>query len=221
MKKLTLTLSLVCFALLLTGGQLFGQSKKNKGDIYPPEKPDNFKEMSVQLLKDGWKTDNYTIEEQLTSTAKLKCEVNPTSGDALYLWSQVETKGSNLKDIREKNYITGMTNMTYQVELPFVSQCKMILMQKRASSDQIAVIEKIIHQVSPVVVQNLSKKTMDIYVEKDKAFTVRSVYMIDKSKVYEILVESCVRDAAGYKENAILIEVFKEARNRMAKQSLR
>lgn len=221
MKNLKLTLSVVCVVLLLTGGQLFGQNKKGRGDVMTPVKADNFKEMAAKLSNDGWKTDSYTIEEQLASTAKFKCEINPKIGDALYLWSQVETSGSNLKDVREKNYITGMTNLTYQVELPFVSQCKMIMMQKRASSEQISAIEKIVHQISPMVIQNMSKKTMEIYLEKDKTFTIRSVYMIDKSKVYEILVESCVRDAAGYKENAILIDVFKEALNRMNKQSLR
>ena len=221
MKNLKLTLSLVCAVLLLTGGQLFGQNKKGRGDVMTPVKADNFKDMAAQLTKDGWKTDVYTIEEQLASTAKLKCEINPKLSDALYLWSQVETTGSNLKDTREKNFITGMTNMTYQVELPFISQCKMILMQKRASADQISAMEKIVHQISPMVIQNLSKKTMEIYTEKDKTYTVRAVYMIDKSKVYDILVESCIRDAAGYKENAILIDVFKEALNRMAQQSLR
>lgn len=221
MKNLKLTLSVVCAVLLLTGGQLFGQNKKGRGDVMTPVKADNFKEMAAKLSNDGWKTDSYTIEEQLASTAKFKCEINPKIGDALYLWSQVEASGSNLKDVREKNYITGMTNLTYQVELPFVSQCKMIMIQKRASSEQISAIEKIVHQISPMVIQNMSKKTMEIYLEKDKTFTIRSVYMIDKSKVYEILVESCVRDAAGYKENAILIDVFKEALNRMNKQSLR
>ncbi len=221
MKNLKLTLSVVCAVLLLTGGQLFGQNKKGRGDVMTPVKADNFKEMAAKLSNDGWKTDSYTIEEQLSSTAKLKCELNPKLGDALYLWSQVETSGSNLKDTREKNFITGMTNMTYQVELPFISQCKMILMQKRASADQISAMEKIVHQISPMVIQNLSKKTMEIYTEKDKTYTVRAVYMIDKSKVYDILVESCIRDAAGYKENAILIDVFKEALNRMAQQSLR
>lgn len=221
MKNLKLTLSVVCVVLLLTGGQLFGQNKKGRGDVMTPVKADNFKEMAAKLSNDGWKTDSYTIEEQLASTAKFKCEINPKIGDALYLWSQVETSGSNLKDVREKIYITGMTNLTYQVELPFVSQCKMIMMQKRASSEQISAIEKIVHQISPMVIQNMSKKTMEIYLEKDKTFTIRSVYMIDKSKVYEILVESCIRDAAGYKENAILIDVFKEALNRMNKQSLR
>ena len=221
MKNLKLTLSVVCAVLLLTGGQLFGQNKKGRGDVMTPVKADNFKEMAAKLSNDGWKTDSYTIEEQLSSTAKLKCELNPKLGDALYLWSQVETSGSNLKDTREKNFITGMTNMTYQVELPFISQCKMILMQKRASADQISAMEKIVHQISPMVIHNLSKKTMEIYTEKDKTYTVRAVYMIDKSKVYDILVESCIRDAAGYKENAILIDVFKEALNRMAQQSLR
>lgn len=221
MKNLKLTLSVVCVVLLLAGGQLFGQNKKGRGDVMPPVKADNFKEMAAKLSSDGWKTDSYTIEEQLSSTAKLKCELNPKLGDALYLWSQVETSGSNLKDAKEKNYITGMTNLTYQVELPFVSQCKMIMMQKRASSEQISAIDKIVHQISPMVIQNMSKKTMEIYLEKDKTYTIRSVYMIDKSKVYEMMVESCVRDAAGYKENAILIEVFKEALSRMNKQSLR
>ena len=119
MKNLKLTLSVVCAVLLLTGGQLFGQNKKGRGDVMTPVKADNFKEMAAKLSNDGWKTDSYTIEEQLASTAKFKCEINPKIGDALYLWSQVETSGSNLKDVREKNYITGMTNLTYQVELPF------------------------------------------------------------------------------------------------------
>lgn len=221
MKNLKLTLSVICAVLLLMGSQVYGQNKKVRDDIMLPVKADNFKEISAQLTKEGWKTDSYTIEEQLASTAKLKCEVDPKMGDALYLWAQVETKGSNLKDTKEKNYIAGLTNMTYQVELPFVSQCKMILMQKRVAGEQISAMEKIVHQISPMVIQNLSKKTMEIYLEKDNTYTVRSVYMIDKSKVYDILVESCVRDAAGYKENAILIDVFKEALNRMAKQSLR
>lgn len=91
MKNLKLTLSVVCAVLLLTGGQLFGQNKKGRGDVMTPVKADNFKEMAAKLSNDGWKTDSYTIEEQLASTAKFKCEINPKIGDALYLWSQVET----------------------------------------------------------------------------------------------------------------------------------
>jgi hypothetical protein len=221
MKNLKLTFSLVCVALLLTGGQLFGQSKKGKDGIVTPLKGDNYKEIAAQMSRDGWKTDSYTIEEQLISTAQFKGQVNPKSNDALYLWVQQESSGSNLRDVKEKNYISGVTSLTYHVEVPYLSQCKLILMQKRGSAEQMSALERIILQITPMVVQNLSSKTMEIYQEKDKTYTVRSVYMIDKSKVYDILTESCIRDASGYKDNAILIEVFKEALNRMAKQSLR
>ena len=221
MKIVKLWFSVICAFLLLVAGQVFGQGRIDKGAVMLPAKGDDFKSIAAGLVKEGWKTDNYTIEEQLVSTAKLKGELNSSSHDALYLWVQEESTGSNLQDVKQKNYITGVTHLTYYVELPFISQCRLILMQKKGTAEQIAAMEKIIVHVSPMVVQNLSRKSMEIYRERDGQFTVRTVYLLDKSKVYEILSGECIRNAEVNKENAILLENFKEAVNRMAKQSLR
>jgi hypothetical protein len=82
-------------------------------------------------------------------------------------------------------------------------------------------MEKIVRQMSPMVVQNMCRKSMEFYREKDNVITIRSVYMIDKTKAYDYLCEACVKDASGNKDNAILVDVFKEAVKRMAKQSVR
>ena len=220
MKTLRLTLSIVCASLLLISGQVFGQSKTDKSNIMPPVKADNFKEIASQLSKDGWKTASYTIEEQLVSTAKLKGEMSAVTHDALYLWVMEENTAANMADAKEIINIHAVDKLTYQVALSFLSQCQIVLIQK-GLSERMRDMNQIVNQIAPMVVQNNIHKSMEIYLEKDKTYTVRTVYMIDKSKVYDILVESCVRDAAGYKENAILVDVFKEALNRMAKQSLR
>lgn len=221
MKNLKLMLAVLCTGVLLSGGQLFGQNKKGKEDIMYPVKADNYKEIANQLTNEGWKTDLYSIEEQLASTAKLKGEVNPKSYDALYLWVQLENSGSNMKDVREKNYISGVNSLTYKVELPYLSQCQLLLIQRGGSADQLKTLEKITRKMTSMVVQNLGNRSMEIYLEKDKTCTVRSVFMLDKSRVYNTLRDACLKEASTMEENAILIEVFKEAFDRMAKQSLR
>lgn len=221
MKILNLFISVFCAVSLLTAGQLYAQNRIDKGAVMSPVKGDDVKRIADELTRDGWKTDNYTIEEQLVSTAKLKGEMNPKTHDALYLWIQEESSGSNLQDVKMTNYITGVTSLTYQVELPFISQCRMILMQRKGTAEQIAAMEKVVVHISPMVVQNLTGKSMEIYRSQAEQYTVRTVYMLNKSKVYEILCSECVRHAEGNKENASFVDVFKEALNRMAKQSFR
>jgi hypothetical protein len=221
MKKMKFTLTVVCMMLMLAGVHFEGQAQRDKGEIVAPQKGKVAKEEADLLAKDGWKTDKYTIEEQLASTWMLMCTSNPGTGESRYLWVEKEATGENLKDIMVKNYISGITNLTYQLELPFISQCKIVMLQKKASLDQMERMEKIVRQVSPMVVQNMNKKSMEIYRQKDKTYTIRSVYMIDKSKAYDILCEACIKDASANKENATLVEIFKEALNRMAKQSIR
>ena len=221
MKKMRLTLTVVCMMLLLAGVHFEGQAQRDKSEIMTPQKGKVAKEEADLLTKDGWKTDKYTIEEQLASTWQLMCTSRPETGDSRYLWVEKETTGDNLKDLVVKNYINGVTNLTYQIELPFISQCKMVMLQKRATLDQLESMEKIVRQMSPMVVQNMCRKSMEIYREKDNVITIRSVYMIDRTKAYDYLCEACVKDASGNKENATLVEVFKEAVKRMAKQSVR
>ena len=220
MKTLKLMLSIVCATVMLTSGQVFGQNKRDRADIMPPVKAENFKDMAAKLTEEGWKTAAYTIEGQLTSTAKLKGEVSSVSHDALYLWVMEETTAADLEKAKETNNMDAVNSLTYQVALPFLSQCQALMVQKGAT-DKMKVLNQIVNQITPMVVQNNINKSMEIYLEKDKSVTVRSVYLLNKDKIYDLLLEECVRQAEGVKENAILIEFFKEAHNRMAKRSLR
>lgn len=218
MKTLKLSLTIVCATLLLISGPVFGQ--KDKADIMPPVKADNFKDMAAKLSADGWKTEAYTIEEQLASTAKLKSEMSPVSHDALYLCVMEESKAADLASAKAANNMNAVNHLAYQVQLPFLSQCQILLIQKGAN-DKMKDLNQIIHQIAPMVVQNSIRKPMEIYREMDKAFSVRSVYILNKDKVYDVLVEECIKYAQSSKENAILMEVFKEAHLRMARRSLR
>lgn len=220
MKTLKLMLSIVCATLLLTSGQLFGQNKRDRSDIMPPVKADDFKDIAAKLTEEGWKTSAYTIEGQLVSTAKLKGDVSSVSHDALYLWVMEETTAADLEKAKETNNMDAVNSLTYQVALPFLSQCQTLLIQK-GLNDKMKDLNQIVNQITPMIVQNNIIKSMEIYREKDKSFTVRTVFLLNKDKVYDLLVEECIRHAEGVKENAILIEFFKEAHHRMAKRSLR
>lgn len=220
MKTLKLTLSIVCASLLLISGQVFGQSKTDKSNIMPPVKADNFKEIASQLSKDGWKTASYTIEEQLVSTAKLKGEMSAVTHDALYLWVMEENTAANMADAKEIINIHAVDKLTYQVALSFLSQCQIVLIQK-GLSERMRDMNQIVNQIAPMVVQNNIHKSMEIYLEKDKSVTVRSVFLLNKDKVFNMMVEECIHHAEGSKENAILMDIFKEASRRMAKRSLR
>jgi len=220
MKTLKLMLSIVCATLLLTSGQVFGQNKRDRADIMPPVKADNFKEMAAKLTEEGWKTTAYTIEEQLVSTAKLKGEVSPVSHDAMYLWVMEETTAADIAKAKETNNMDAVNSLTYQVALPFLSQCQTLLIQKNAS-DRMKALNQIVNQITPMIVQNNIIKSMEISLEKDKSATVRTVFMLNKDKVYDMLLEECIHQADAVKENAILIEFFKEAHHRMAKRSIR
>lgn len=220
MKTLRLTLSIVCASLLLISGQVFGQSKTDKSNIMPPVKADNFKEIASQLSKDGWKTASYTIEEQLVSTAKLKGEMSAVTHDALYLWVMEENTAANMADAKEIINIHAVDKLTYQVALSFLSQCQIVLIQK-GLSERMRDMNQIVNQIAPMVVQNNIHKSMEIYLEKDKSVTVRSVFLLNKDKVFNMMVEECIHHAEGSKENAILMDIFKEASRRMAKRSLR
>lgn len=221
MKILNLFFSVICAVSLLAAGQLYGQDRIDKGAVMPPVKGDDMKGLASELNREGWKTDRYSIEEQLVSTAKLKGEMNKQTHDALYLWVQEESSGSNLQEVKEKNYISGINRLSYQVELLFLSQCRLSLMQRNGTAEQIAAMEKIIVHVAPQVVQNECRKSMEIHRSQDEQVAIRSVYMVDKSKVYDNLCNECIKHAESDKKNAILTDVFKEALNRMAKQSLR
>lgn len=220
MKTLKLMFSIVCATLLLTSGQVFGQNKRDRADIMPPVKADNFKEMAAKLTEEGWKTTAYTIEEQLVSTAKLKGEVSPVSHDAMYLWVMEETTAADIAKAKETNNMDAVNSLTYQVALPFLSQCQTLLIQKNAS-DRMKALNQIVNQITPMIVQNNIIKSMEISLEKDKSATVRTVFMLNKDKVYDMLLEECIHQADAVKENAILIEFFKEAHHRMAKRSIR
>ena len=220
MKTLRLMLSLVCATLLLTSVQTFGQNKRGRYDIMPPVKADNYKEMAAKLTEEGWKTDAYTIEEQLVSTAKLKGEVSGKTHDALYMWVMEETTAADIAKAKEINNMDAVNSLSYQVALPFLSQCQTLLIQKGAN-DRMKELNQIVNQITPMIVQNNIMKSMEIYQEKDKSATVRTVFLLNKEKVYDMLVEECIRHAEGVKENAILVEFFKEAHHRMAKRSLR
>lgn len=220
MKTLKLMLSIVCATLLLTSGQVFGQNKRDRSDIMPPVKADDFKDIAAKLTEEGWKTSAYTIEGQLVSTAKLKGDVSSVSHDALYLWVMEETTAADLEKAKETNNMDAVNSLTYQVALPFLSQCQTLLIQK-GLNDKMKDLNQIVNQITPMIVQNNILKSMEIYREKDKSFTVRTVFLLNKDKVYDLLVEECIRHAEGVKENAILTEFFKEAHHRMAKRSLR
>ena len=220
MKTLKLMLSIVCATLLLTSGQVFGQNKRDRSDIMPPVKADDFKDIAAKLTEEGWKTSAYTIEGQLVSTAKLKGDVSSVSHDALYLWVMEETSAADMEKAKETNNMDAVNSLTYQVALPFLSQCQTLLIQK-GLNDKMKDLNQIVNQITPMIVQNNILKSMEIYREKDKSFTVRTVFLLNKDKVYDLLVEECIRHAEGVKENAILIEFFKEAHHRMAKRSLR
>lgn len=220
MKTLKLMLSIVCATLLLTSGQVFGQNKRDRSDIMPPVKADDFKDIAAKLTEEGWKTSAYTIEGQLVSTAKLKGDVSSISHDALYLWVMEETTAADLEKAKETNNMDAVNSLTYQVALPFLSQCQTLLIQK-GLNDKMKDLNQIVNQITPMIVQNNILKSMEIYREKDKSFTVRTVFLLNKDKVYDLLVEECIRQSEGVKENAILTEFFKEAHHRMAKRSLR
>ena len=220
MKTLKLMLSIVCATVLLTSGQVFGQNKREKSDIMSPAKADNYKEIAAKLTEEGWKTSAYTIEEQLVSTAKLKGMVSSVYHDALYLWVMEETTSADMAKAKETNNMDAVNSLSYQVALPFLSQCQILLMQK-GLTDRMKDLNQIVNQVTPMIVQNSMGKSMEIYLEKDKSVTVRSVFLLNKDKVYDMLVEECIHHAEGVKENAILVEFFKEAHHRMAKRSLR
>lgn len=220
MKTLKLMLLIVCSTVLLTSGQVFGQNKREKSDIMSPAKADNYKEIAAKLTEEGWKTSAYTIEEQLVSTAKLKGEVSPVSHDAMYLWVMEETTAADLAKAKETNNMDAVNSLTYQVALPFLSQCQILLIQKGAT-DRMKALNQIVNQITPMIVQNNIVKSMEITLEKDKSAMVRTVFLLNKDKVYDILVEECIHQAEGVKENAILIEFFKEAHHRMAKRSIR
>ena len=220
MKTLKLMLSIVCATVLLTSGQVFGQNKREKSDIMSPAKADNYKEIAAKLTEEGWKTSAYTIEEQLVSTAKLKGEVSPVTHDAMYLWVMEETTAADIAKAKETNNMDAVNSLTYQVALPFLSQCQILLIQKGAT-DKMKALNQIVNQITPMIVQNNIVKSMEITLEKDKSAMVRTVFLLNKDKVYDILVEECIHQAEGVKENAILIEFFKEAHHRMAKRSIR
>lgn len=219
MKTLKLMLSIVCAIVVLTSTQVFGQNS-DRTDIMTPLKADNYKDMAAKLSEEGWKTLSYTIEEQLVSTAKLKGEMSPISHDAMYLWVMEETTAADLAGAKEANNMNAVNSMTYQVALPFLSQCQVLLM-KKGTVERMNDMNRIINQVAPMVVQNNIRKSMEIYLEKDKSVTVRAVYVLNKEKIYHVLMEECSRHAEGSKENAILTDIFKEAMHRMAKRSLR
>lgn len=220
MKTLKLMLSIVCATVLLTSGQVFGQNKRERSDIMSPAKADNYKEIAAKLTEEGWKTSAYTIEEQLVSTAKLKGEVSPVTHDALYLWVMEETTAADMAKAKETNNMDAVNSLSYQLALPFLSQCQILLIQKGAT-DRLKDLNQIVNQITPMVVQNNIVKSMEIYLEKDKSAMVRSVFLLNKDKVYDMLVDECIHQAVAVKENVILIEFFKEARQRMAKRSLR
>ena len=218
MKTLKLSLSIVCATLLLISGPVFGQ--KDKSDIMQPVKADNFKGMAAKLFEDGWKTEAYTIEDQLVSTAKLKGEMSPMTHDAMYLWVMEETTAADLAGAKEANNMNAVNKLAYQIQLPFLSQCQILLTQKGAI-DRMKDMNKIVNQIAPMIVQNNIRKSFEIYREKDKAFSVQTIYILNKDKVNDMLVEECIKHAEGSRENAILMDIFKEAHNRMAKRSLR
>lgn len=219
MRTLKFFVTILCATVLLTSGQVFGQSKKDKTDIMTPVKGDNFKEMAEKLTKEGWKTSGYSIEEQLVSTAKLKGEMNHSTHDALYLWVTETTTAADLASAKEANYISSVNNLTYQIAMPFMSQCRMLLLKKGAE-DKIDFMEKIIRQITPMVLQNQLHKTMEIYLEKDKTFTMQSVYMLNTEKFYDVLMEECINQTKAEDGNEILAEVFRETKKRMDKRTL-
>ena len=220
MKTLKLIVTLVCATLLLTSAQVFGQSRKEKSTIVPPVKADNFKEIADRLSNDGWKTSAFSIEEQMASTAKLQSETNPSDHGAMYFWVKEETTASSLSDAMTANLISAVNNIAYQVEAPFLSQCQLILVNKGAT-DRLSAMNKIIAQSVPMVIQSNLRKTMEIYREKDKMNTVQTVYMLNKEKIYDMVVMECSKHAQADKENSILTDVFKEAKDRMENRKLR
>ena len=219
MKTLKLMLSLVCAALLLTSVQAFGQNKKNKSDIMPPVKADNFKEIAANLTNDGWKTAEFTIEDQMVSTAKMKAEMSAMSRDAQYLWVMEETTAADLAAGKEANHINAVNKLTYQIELPYLSQCQVILVRK-GMGDKIQLVNKIIRQITPMVIQNNLLKTMEIYREKDNSCKVQTVYMIHKDKIYDMIMDECIKQVKDDKENAALMDFFRESKARMEKKDL-
>lgn len=219
MKTLKLTFSIVCAALLLLAGQVYGQ-KRDKYDVIPPQKGNNAKEQAAELSKQGWNAHIFTIEEQLASTWKLMCEMQ-SNNESRYLWAKAEVTTANEKDAIMENFIQCSKDLTYQVQLPFISQCRIIMMQKGNSGDQIAAMEKIVRQITPMVIQNNSKKSLELYKEKDKQVSVQTVFIVDKTNLYDILLKECINYIGDNKDFATLEEVFNEAIHRMAKKNLR
>ncbi|MBO4655298.1 MAG: hypothetical protein J5644_07115 [Bacteroidales bacterium] len=219
MKTLKSIFSLVCAIVLLLAGQVYGQ-KKGSSVILPPQKGNNAYEQAVKLTGEGWKTAMYNIEEQLASTWKLMSEADGNVNR--YIWAEYESAAESLEKAKMENYMQCIDILSYQVQLPFMSQCRLIMIQKNIGGEQqIAEMEKTVNYITPIVIQNNSLKSMEFYKEMDKNFIVQTVYLVDKTNIYDELLKECVKFVGNYKDAATYTEIFKEAHDRMAKQSLR
>ena len=145
--------------------------------------------------------------------------MSTVSNDAQYLWVMEETTSSDLASSKEANHINAVNKLTYQIELPFLSQCQVILSRK-GLGEKLQVLNKVIRQITPMVIQNNLFKSMEIYREKNNTFTVQTVYMIDKDKIYDMIVDECIKHVQADKENAILVDFIKEAKIKIDKKDL-
>ncbi len=221
MKTLRISVSIFFAAILLLSSRVYGQ-KKDDFDVLTPQKGLNAKEKAAELTKEGWKTNLYSIEEQLASTWKLMCEMRENGNDRRYFWAQSESSASNFSDAMEKNHISCTQDLTYQVELPFLSQCRLIACKKKFSEEQIATIEKVVLHITPMVVSNHSRPSFEIFNQKDKKLVmVKSIYVVDTTGIYDIILKECIKFLGDNEKNAPLIDVFQEAIKRMENKKLR
>lgn len=219
MKKLNLIIIALVASLLLIGGQTYGQARKTtaqvasnkgyvKGEIMKPVEAKDAAKIADGLTQKGWKTDKYTIKEQLISTWTLMSELNEETNTAKYVFVRKVNTQENLKDTKEKNYMDAMDNLGIELMAPLMIQCKAIMEQKKINQDQMKNMMMVMKSVPHATIQRMSRKSMEIYQENDNKFTVETYFFVDKEATLKAVKADCLNYCKEKSMNKECVEII-------------
>lgn len=222
MKKLHFIIIAMVASLLLIGGQTYGQARKStamvaerkgavKGDIIKPVEAKDAAKMADKLTSEGWKTDKYTIKEQLISTWTLMSEFNEKTSTSKYAFAHTVNTLENLRDAKEKNYMDAMDRLGQQLMAPIALHCKAVMIQKNLKPEQEKEMLQILMNIPNATIQRMSKKSMEIYVEKDNSYTVETYFFVDKDETLEAIQTDCINYCKGKSMDKTYISILEVA----------
>lgn len=218
MKKLNLIAFVLVASLMLIGGQTFGQARKStankasvKGEIMKPVEAKDAAKMADELTQKGWKTEKYTIKEQLISTWTLMAELNEETNMSKYVFIRKVNTQENLRDTKEKNYMDAIDNLGADLMAPMMIQCKAIMDQKKMNPDQMKNMMMVMKSIPHSTIQRMSRKSMEIYLANDNSFTVETYFFVDKEATLKAIKSDCLnycKEKSMGKEYMDILEIL-------------